>query len=318
VSWLDARRPAVVFANALGDNLLTLMALRALASLFPGRLELVSAINVRRLFFADVEFGAVHEVDFAPFVAPSGNVGRSFDAAAVAARLTGCDLLLSLNPWTSPSLRALREALAPARSLGFLPGFDVSLPVDAGQHAARLAFELPRQLRADLRLESFAAPLQLSRAAGRPAALLRQRLPAGTRLLVVHADTKPEKMWAADRFATLLDGFLTDHRDVAAVIVGARDTGLGALADRHPVLSCLGLPLDVTMALVGAADLFVGVDSCMLHAADLFRVPGVGLFGPTHSAEFGFLFAPHRHIDAQGPLDGVPVERVREALESLV
>jgi len=38
------------------------------------------------------------------------------------------------------------------------------------------------------------------------------------------------------------------------------------------------------------------IDSCTLHVADLFRVPGLGLFGPSSCTEYGFRFAPHRHI----------------------
>lgn len=43
------------------------------------------------------------------------------------------------------------------------------------------------------------------------------------------------------------------------------------------------LRLGVALALVSLSDLFLGVDSCMLHMADLCRVPGVGLFGPDSS-----------------------------------
>jgi ADP-heptose:LPS heptosyltransferase len=69
--------------------------------------------------------------------------------------------------------------------------------------------------------------------------------------------------------------------------------------------------------LVGTADLFVGIDSSMLHAADLARVPGVGLFGPTRAAEWGFRFAPHRHVDRTTMAD-ITVDAVLDALEELV
>ena len=40
------------------------------------------------------------------------------------------------------------------------------------------------------------------------------------------------------------------------------------------------------------ADLFLGIDSCFLHAADLFRIAGIGLFGPTDPFRFGFRLSP--------------------------
>jgi hypothetical protein len=54
----------------------------------------------------------------------------------------------------------------------------------------------------------------------------------------------------------------------------------------------------------------------MLHAADLARVPGVGLFGPTRSATWGFRFGPHRHLDERKMAD-ITVDEVLRALEDL-
>jgi len=312
---LAARRPAVVFRNGIGDNLLMLMAVRALGALFPGRLAFLGG-RTSRLFFADIGFVSFHDLDF-PVDGGPGWHGRSFDVAAAAAMLEGCDLLISLNPWSSPSLQALRVALSPAFSMGLSEGFDLSLPMDPGSHYARLAFEIPRALQPAFGIDTFSAPLSLPPRAWRGARALRARLPSGARVLAVHADIVFEKMWP-DRFRTLLDGFLRDHSDTVAVLVGDREIGLGDLSRHRPVISCLGLPLLDTMALVGSADLFLGVDSCMLHAADLFRVPGVGLFGPTNSTEYGFLFAPHRHLDAQGSMRAISVPAVRDALESVL
>jgi ADP-heptose:LPS heptosyltransferase len=69
--------------------------------------------------------------------------------------------------------------------------------------------------------------------------------------------------------------------------------------------------------LVADADLFLGVDSSMLHAADLARVPGMGIFGPTSAATWGFRFAAHRHVDRSTMAD-ITVEEVLDAMEDLV
>ena len=72
------------------------------------------------------------------------------------------------------------------------------------------------------------------------------------------------------------------------------------------------------MALVTEADFFLGIDSCMLHAADFAGVPSVGLFGPTSAAEFGFLVGPHIAIQAQQTMAEIEVPDVSDALESLL
>ena len=56
----------------------------------------------------------------------------------------------------------------------------------------------------------------------------------------------------------------------------------------------------------------------MLHAADLFNVPGVGLFGPTSSAEFGFKFSRHHHVQADGTMDTIDPFNVLILLETLL
>jgi ADP-heptose:LPS heptosyltransferase len=69
---------------------------------------------------------------------------------------------------------------------------------------------------------------------------------------------------------------------------------------------------------VQESDLFLGADSSMLHAADLFRVPGVGLFGPTDPRRYGFRFARHRHIRNRRGMKFIQESAVLAALESLL
>jgi ADP-heptose:LPS heptosyltransferase len=179
------------------------------------------------------------------------------------------------------------------------------------------AFDLPRVLDDTLPIEDFAGPPELLDEAQRVASRLRSVIPRDCRLLALHAETKPAKMWPAERFSAVLDWLL--HRDPSVVVaeLGWQDVGLDYGRHEHRVVRCRSLPLPLAMAFVGTADLFLGVDSCFLHAADLYRVPGVGLFGPSRSHEFGFRFAPHRHVDGNGRMDAIQVEPVIEAIEAL-
>jgi ADP-heptose:LPS heptosyltransferase len=136
--------------------------------------------------------------------------------------------------------------------------------------------------------------------------------------LVVHPDTAPSKCWPVPRFIELLDRFLSRRCDFIVWVVGLPYGPLDVGRHAQRIVNCAGLPLDVTMALVSRADFFLGVDSCVLHAADFFRIPGVGLFGPTSSTEWGFRIAPHRHLCGSGSLDSITVDAVLEALEDLI
>lgn len=307
-----AARPAVFFANGIGDHLLNLPALRALSAIFRGRLTLVCRPGPRDILFADLPLARVCEAQTV-----DTERGRQFDAEQVSRALQGCDLLLSLNPWHSESVDQMLRQIAPRQSIGFFPAFGVHIPLDYEKHSADLAFDAAQHLEPSLRIERYARPPKIDRDAKRIAQRIRNSLPPGWRLMVVHADTSHDKMWPREKFVRVLDEFLTIHTNVVAVVVGHQpiDLASGRMGDR--VVPCHGLRLAVSIALVAAADLFLGVDSCMLHAADLFRVPGVGLFGPTAPHEFGFRFGPHRHVSGRGSMDAIHVDDVLDQLMAL-
>lgn len=312
---LDSRHPVAIFANGFGDCLMALPALRAAASLFRGRLTLVCPPGVARLFFSELPLASVCGCQMRQV--PQG---RAFDAEELSRRLKGCDLLLSFNSsWHSPDVDRLLALLSTENSVGFFPGFRVVLPREADVHSADLVFRVPRLLAPSLRLEEFAAPPVFPAEAHQLARQMRALVPAGARVLVLHADTTPEKMWPAARFVALLDEFLGDHPEFVVFVVGSGRLPLDAGRHGRRVFMCNELPLAVSLALVGEADLFLGVDSCMLHAADLFRVPGVGLFGPTRCEEWGFRFGPHRHVCGHGGRTRrIEVDAVLDAMESLL
>jgi ADP-heptose:LPS heptosyltransferase len=208
--------------------------------------------------------------------------------------------------------------LSPAGVVSFYPNADFVVTPVPGNHSADLAFEIARRIDPALRLEDFSDPPRLREAAQRFARGLRRSVPEWARVVVVHPDTELSKCWSVENFVRLLDGFLARRPDFLAWIVGLRYGALDEGQYGGRVVSCVDLPLEETVALVGQADLFIGVDSCMLHAADLFRVPGLGLFGPTSIAEWGFRFGPHRHVQGGGSLASVSVDTVLEVLDDLL
>lgn len=295
------------FSNGIGDRLLSLPALRALVSLFGPRLTLLCDRAAAPFFRTELAPSRVVEIDH-----PPGD-RRHFETELVAPAIVGCDLFLSLVPWSSEALGRLIRVSGPGFSVGFGPGFDVSLARDYGKHSAELAFDLPRFLDPSLEIDAFAAPLRFDQGVRRRTRRLLAPLPTGARILAVHADTLREKMWPSERMTEVIDRFLADHRDFVVFVVGLSNPTFPGEGARPQVVDGCGLPLDVSMKVVASSDLFLGVDSCMLHAADLARVPGLGLFGPTSSVEFGFRFGPHRHLQAAS-MNEIAVEEAVTAL----
>ncbi len=310
-----ARRPAAIFSNGLGDHLLNLPAVRALAHLFPHRLALLCQPGAGETFFHGLPLRAVVETPMAVEAR-----GKRFDPEAAARALGPTDLLLSLNPWHSASVDRLLELLSPSRSIGFHPGFTEVLERDFTKHSAELAFDVPRRVAPHLALDDFAAPPSFPPSAHAAAEAAWRSLPPGERTLVVHADSdEPRKGWPAAAFREVLHAALERDPGMRAVVVGLSDLGLASGRHGARVALRLGLPVSVSALLVARSDLFLGVDSCFLHAADLFRVPGVALFGPTAPHEWGFRFGPGRELVGRGgDLATIPPAAVVETLGELL
>lgn len=309
MSLLKARNPVAFFANGIGDHFLSLPAIRALAALYPQRLSLVCLRSRADVFFRGLPFRQIRV----------GNVWGDDDwQSDVAETVRGCDLFFSLVPWQSDPLTSLRRQLAPEVSVGFFPEYDIVLPLDYGRHSSELAFSIPRHLDPSLRLEDFTAPPEFPPAAQHRAERIRGLIPPRMRVLVVHADTAEAKMWQAERFVAVLDAFLERRPDFVALVVGRSRLPLDTGGFNERVVLCYGLPLDVSLCLTAKADIFLGVDSCFLHAADFCGVPGVGLFGPTDSNEFGYRLTPHRHVCSDGDMKMISETDVLVALDSLL
>jgi len=310
---LNARFPALWISNGLGDHFLSLPAVRAIADLFPGRLTLICLNGMGRNFFHGIRFKKICEVSVTTV-----RGRRQFDADVVAGKVGSCDLVISLNPWHSPSVDRLLQCLAPDFTVGFDPAFKRQIRLNYGKHSADLAFDVVHALDRSLKLEEFSVAPIFPRPFVKQAQRVWRAFPSGFRVLAVHADTKTHKMWPTRRFIRLLDMFLERWPDFLAVVVGAADLELDRGRHAGRVIPAYGLPLATSALLVAGSDLFVGIDSVMLHVADLFRVPGVGIFGPTSPDEWGFKFAPHRHVCAEGRMATLSETKVLAALEQLL
>jgi hypothetical protein len=312
---LSAEHPVAFFFNGYGDNFLNLPALRALCRLFEGRLTLVCRQGPDLFCFDDLEVNRKITLD-ARFTGET----YQFDAVAAAAKIGQCDLFLSLVPWSSSSLSNLLEVWDGIESIGFFENYTRRLRRDYNKPSADLAFDIARSLRPDYELHDFLEPLRYPTAQRQEVHEIFSMLEPGTRTLSVHMDTRAHKMWDETRWVETLDEFLDKYANFVVLLVGRPErlvhTEQWRNADR--VIPCYGLSLASSCCLVAESDFFIGIDSCMLHVADMARVPGVGLFGATNVKEFGFYIGPHIMIQAAGSMEKIEVDMVTEALNQLV
>ena len=134
------RSPAAFIVNGIGDHLMALPALRALASLLPDRLRLLCTPNVRDVFFSDLPLAAVHHIHpVDPASASRASDYPDFAVAELAAAVGDCDLFLCFQRHTGPSITALMRALKPKKSIGLLPGFDIRDTIQSCASCNRLS-----------------------------------------------------------------------------------------------------------------------------------------------------------------------------------
>lgn len=308
-----AERALVLLANGIGDYLLCLPAVRALHALFPGRLSLLSPPGVAQTFYADLPWQRLHEVEM-KMLGP--DEGRILDVPYLVDAVGPCDVFLSLNFWHNHYIDELVEGLSPSCSLGYGVQADTDPPQGPPCHAADRAFAVPLELDPSLRIDDFSQPPFISARDESQARELLAVLPRGFRLLVVHPDTSAEKVYPPSSLRRVLERFLENHPDFLALLVGSDDLGLEATAGGR-ILSLSGLPVPLHISIVGAASLFLGVDSAFLHAADFHRVPGVALFGPTDPDRWGFRFGPGLSLlGTDGVTAAIGEDAILEALES--
>jgi ADP-heptose:LPS heptosyltransferase len=320
---LQAERPVFCFITNIGDAVLTLPTLRALGEMFSAPITLICPKVAFDLCFREVSPRFV-DITGLPLTGTPPLPGRPeppFDYEALVSEIGAVDVFIDTLPWSSLAsvvIDPLLQRLAPTTSIGFSPDIYDVVVRKQECHSADLTFKLAQLFDPSLRIDSYAQPVPIPPAVQEQARSIRAAVPAGAKVLVVHADTNwVEKRWPVTRFIDLLDRFLSRHRDFVAWVVGMGHEELNVGRERDRVFAHLGLPLDLTMGLVATADLFVGIDSSMLHAADLARVPGVGLFGPTRAATWGFRFAPHRHVDVSTMAE-ITVAAALDAMEELV
>jgi hypothetical protein len=298
-------RPAVLFVNRLGDQLFSLPAMRALASLFPRGMQIFLGEDMRAFFYRGLPIGDPVVVRWDGDGQDRIDVDRTAHAAAP------CDLLvcLSPDPWSFAGPLATR--LGARWTIGYGDGLHDQLRPDR-THAFERLFAIVQRLEPTLRFDDFAAPPSFSPAAEDAAArFLAAARGAWPRALFVHPETAPERMWARDRLAWVLERFLAERPDFMVFVASLEPIDLGGSGDR---IRWIDQHLELTLALMRHMDLFLGIDSCFLHAADLYRVPGVALFGPTLDWEKGFRFSPHgRHVTAD-TMDAIGREHVLDVL----
>ena len=306
MSALAIKDIVVVSIDGLGDQILTWPTMRALYQLYPDGLHLVLGEGMRLMFYREVQFQTQIR---ARFEDPDSN---TFDVEALVAAIGPCHTIIHLGDWLNDSLWDVLSGTMPRRTVGLRPRFSEYVEVADDVHMFDRIFALAQRLEPRFALDDFCSPPTFSGPAQNVAnRMFKQAMMTDEKFLFVHPETLAAKMWSRPHLESILFEFL-DERPEYRVMVCTREP---FVLRSHSRIHSVQPHLELGMALVGLADCFLGVDSCFLHAADLYRVPGVSLFGPTRPETWGFRFSqPAIDIDGRGAMSGIDPHEVLNAM----
>jgi ADP-heptose:LPS heptosyltransferase len=141
-------------------------------------------------------------------------------------------------------------------------------------------------------------------------AWLTQRNLRSPLLVLVPGGTEAIKIWPIDRFAQLAE-WCTRELDVSVLVLGGKGEAkyfnwFGHIGSR--VHFAAGqVPLRDSICLLKFADIVIGSDTGLIHAAAALDVPTITIFGPTPSSAYGY--DGERNTILKANLDCIPCSR---------
>lgn len=301
--------PILYYFDGIGDAIIALPTIRAICNYFSGKLSIICSFFPEPWWLYDLP---LKQIILAETIVTEDNL--IFDSRAIVEAAGPCDLCFAVSIRTNDILNHLERLLSPDFIIGLGYNYDISVPINPKINYGLTAFKLAKTL-ANIEYDSYIYPPSIPVSAEILSDKILQYLLKEANwpsyILAVHCDTQAEKMWSKEKFQMLLIKFLSIHKNWLVVILGA-----SSFLDKiHPkVIDLTGLTFDLSISLLSKANLFLGIDSCCLHFADIFRVPSIGLYGPSSHDLYGFQFTKHKYILGNGSMENIEIEMVLEAL----
>ena len=282
----ESKGNVVVFQiNGIGDQLMAWPCVRALNSLFPGRLILVVSQSMPTMIYHDVPFVDKIRVGF------KDNDPREIEYQSLTDKLADTDIFINLCEWLNEPVWNLINDIRPRHTVGFQDCFHDVVSVTPSMNTFDRMFGAAQILQEGLEISSHAQDPVFSDTAVQAAKKIKEKyISPQEKVLFLHPETLADKQWTTKGFSKVLELFLEQRPEYKVFVCSLRPYDVRVTSALSNRVFHISPPLEPSMALVGLSDLFLGVDSCFLHAADLYRIPAVGLFGPTDPRIWGFRF----------------------------
>lgn len=304
--------PVAFFCNGgLGDALLSLPTLRALSSIFQEKLTLCYPANAD--FFCFNELNVKKIIKYEAFNHHSGQF--LFDASKIANHLTPCDVFISLDCSKSDAATSLIKMINPDVSIGYFKDYKKQIKTRNKKNAFLSYFDFAKEFNNTLKCFDYSNPPKLPESSINAAKLFLSNI-KNKNILLIHMETKQDKMWGVGKTKDFIEKFLENNFEFSILLVSQLPMDIEI--NSHRFIPVFGFKIEFISALISLSDLFLGIDSCFLHYADLCKIPGVALIHEKSVKKFGFCFSKHLHLTAVDSLSEITVDQVMQAITSLI
>ncbi|MDR7114668.1 glycosyltransferase family 9 protein [Caulobacter sp. BE254] len=270
----------VLFGNGIGDAILTLPALRAMVDREPDHeitlLESPNNIVVRDVFS---QFNICDDV-------VSCDADRNFSVSEVCQRLSSSEYFVHLNSWDSDSRRKLSEVTSNRiKSVGFWDQPVASLNLDMEHYTDRY-MHLSQVLNPSALIDDFSWPQESLSWSLLPKIYTDQAATCEP-FCVIHTDTDDHKTFSVNAWGSVIEVLTRELPNHTFFMVGS--DAILKLRERivHSRLIYVPGAFSFSTWLISRAALFIGIDSCFLHYADLQRRPSIAIFRSTSHRKWG-------------------------------
>ncbi|MEL7488149.1 MAG: glycosyltransferase family 9 protein, partial [Pseudomonadota bacterium] len=218
--------------------------------------------------------------------------GYDFDAGRVADLANDTDAFFSMTTWHSPSIDQVLVHLSPKTSShGFFSQYDQHFNDHNTSNLVKYARLVETGFEASGADYAYAHKSRLWSTI--PPGIL-DTIDASERTVVIHPFTVSGRNHSPEFWIDVIGGLLEEHIAVRFFVIGdERNLEIKAALDNERLIFVPPI-FPVATYLISRCDVFVGIDSCFMHYADLLRRPAIGVFRSASIALWGLGLSPIR------------------------
>lgn len=298
---------AIVIINGIGDTLEALPAMRALAAVSQPLKVIVPMQRPFEFILEDLTAEVV------PLNARIEHGRWLFDWSRLERELAEVDDVVFMLSWESDELRALCARLRGGhRTIGFFEFMSICPDHRPHPHWMDKYMALADVVAPDASVERWAwAPR--AHAAPRIAQLGCVRRPR----VALHPETQAERTFSDGEWMGLLGRLQAAMPDAEIGVLGVSMASRLAVAAASPAVFAIS-DFEQGMHWVAGADLFIGIDSCWLHFADLSRAPTLAIFRTSSPRRAGPRLTPRAQVVTVPPGEALSTIGLEPALQGLL